>query len=96
MKTTESQIAFSLQDPSTAAPAVVGWWAHSGAIALGIFLLVWLIYGQTLFFDFVNFDDDQYVTVCPPVQNGLTREGFVWAWQPTSVIASNWHTVTKI
>jgi protein O-mannosyl-transferase len=43
-------------------------------------------------FDFVNFDDADYVTDNPHVQAGLTLEGVKWAF--TSGHASNWHPLT--
>ena len=43
-------------------------------------------------YEFVNFDDDVYVTKNPHVQAGLTREGFIWAF--TSTYAGNWHPLT--
>ncbi len=47
------------------------------------------VYWQTLNHDFVDFDDDDYVTQNPHVQAGLTVEGVVWAF--TANHASNWH-----
>jgi len=38
-------------------------------------LMVWFVFGQTLTFDFVNYDDPQYVTENQLVQGGITREG---------------------
>jgi protein O-mannosyl-transferase len=54
--------------------------------------IVWLVFGQTLGFGFVNFDDDKYVYQNPIVQKGLTLPGVVWAF--THVYASNWHPLT--
>ncbi|MBN2020629.1 MAG: tetratricopeptide repeat protein [Sedimentisphaerales bacterium] len=42
--------------------------------------------------DFVNFDDDLYVTNNPHVQQGLYAGSIVWAF--TSRDASNWHPLT--
>jgi tetratricopeptide (TPR) repeat protein len=50
------------------------------------------IYGQTLGFDFVVFDDDKYVTGNPVVQKGLSREGLGWAF--TNTATSAWHPLT--
>jgi tetratricopeptide (TPR) repeat protein len=41
---------------------------------------------------FVNFDDDKYVTDNFPVQWGLTLKGFTWAFSTTH--AGNWHPLT--
>jgi hypothetical protein len=35
-------------------------------------------------FQFVNYDDTDFVTANPHVQAGLTAEGFKWAWQQRS------------
>ena len=77
-----------------------GWkhpWPHRpGAPAHGSRSLlvagVIAIYGQTLGFDFVVFDDDKYVTGNPTVQRGLSLEGLGWAFANTAVSA--WHPLT--
>jgi Tfp pilus assembly protein PilF len=61
-------------------------------ICLGLAAITWAIFGQTLNFKFVNFDDGQYVFKNPQVARGLTSEGIVWAF--THVHAANWHPVT--
>ena len=45
---------------------------------LGLVAAVWAIYGQSLGFEFVNFDDDAHITDNPHVVSGLTRENLVW------------------
>jgi Tfp pilus assembly protein PilF len=76
-------------------------WAKSLAVtfsreqffALGALLvLTALVFGAVLHFDFVNFDDDEYVTGNPQVLHGLTLGGIKWAF--TTMHASNWHPVT--
>jgi hypothetical protein len=42
--------------------------------------------------DFIDFDDDEYVTKNPYVQAGLTSEGFWWAL--TAFHSNNWHPLT--
>ncbi len=42
--------------------------------------------------DFINFDDDQYVTDNRHVQQGLKRQEFAWAF--TTRDAANWHPLT--
>ncbi len=46
------------------------------ALALGVIA----IYGQSLHFDFVAFDDDQYVFENPTVSRGLSRDGLAFAF----------------
>jgi tetratricopeptide (TPR) repeat protein len=59
-----------------------------------IFLVaaIWLVFGQTLHHDFVNFDDDQYVYDNPVVQKGLSWEGFCWALTYGNI--GHWHPLT--
>jgi Tfp pilus assembly protein PilF len=54
-----------------------------------ITLAVFLPVGR---FDFVNFDDPDYVTENPVVKNGLTPPGIVWAF--AGFHAANWHPLT--
>lgn len=42
--------------------------------------------------EFVNYDDNVYITENPNVQSGLTRKSLAWAF--TSTYASNWHPLT--
>ncbi|HJT77167.1 MAG TPA: tetratricopeptide repeat protein, partial [Gemmataceae bacterium] len=42
--------------------------------------------------DFVNYDDDHYVTANPHVLTGLTAENVRWAWTTTEMV--NWHPLT--
>jgi tetratricopeptide (TPR) repeat protein len=44
--------------------------------------------------NFVNYDDDFYVTSNAHVQNGLTWAGMKWAW--ANSVAGNWHPVTVL
>jgi protein O-mannosyl-transferase len=53
---------------------------------------VLLVFGQTLRYDFINYDDEQYFSTNPEVQNGLTPGGVAWAFQTT--YAANWHPLT--
>lgn len=48
-----------------------------------------LVFGQTLFFDFVGWDDPVYVYDNPRVLDGLTGEGVRWAF--TTQFAGLWH-----
>ena len=54
--------------------------------------LVWVVFGQTVHFEFVNFDDDVYVYKNPQVTGGLNLHGITWAF--THVHSSNWHPLT--
>lgn len=51
-------------------------------------------YWQVRYHDFVNFDDDIYVTENPRVQAGLSLDTIVWAFTTTD--AEFWHPLTWI
>jgi tetratricopeptide (TPR) repeat protein len=53
---------------------------------------VFLTYSQVLHFDFVTFDDPEYVTENPHVQAGLSLAGVVWAF--SSSAAGSWFPLT--
>ncbi len=61
-------------------------------VALCLALLTLVTYWQTFHHDFVAYDDEQYVTMNPYVQQGLTRDSIKWAF--TTYHASNWHPLT--
>jgi len=63
-------------------------------ICLTLLLLTAVVYAPTRRFDFVDYDDPDYVTANPHVQAGLTAEGFRWAL--TSTFAANWFPLTWI
>ena len=53
--------------------------ARDWAFAIGLFVLSALLYVQVLGFEFVDYDDDQYVTQNAQVQKGLSPETIAWA-----------------
>jgi len=63
-------------------------------ILICIFLVVCTlaVYQRVLFSDFVNFDDQMYVTENRHVKMGLTGENIVWAF--TSYDVAYWHPLT--
>jgi tetratricopeptide (TPR) repeat protein len=63
-------------------------------IALGLAAGTLLVYWPVTHYDFVNYDDTDFVTANPHVQAGLTIEGFKWVWQ--NEVARNWHPVTML
>jgi len=64
-------------------------------VTIGLLLAVTLVvFWQTLGHEFINYDDDKYVTGNANVQAGLTRDSIAWAF--TSTHASNWHPLTWI
>src|ERR1051325_2681090 len=63
-------------------------------ISVALAGIVWAVFGQTIRYDFVNFDDGEYVYENPRISNGLSAEGIQWAF--THVHADNWHPLTTI
>ncbi|MDQ6808821.1 MAG: tetratricopeptide repeat protein, partial [Verrucomicrobiota bacterium] len=55
---------------------------------------VWLLFGRTVTYQFVNFDDEVYVYANPLVTRGLTAAGLLAAF--TQSHARNWHPLTTI
>src|SRR6266496_2325405 len=70
--------------------------SHRITIVIYLFLIAisLVVFGQTLRYDFVNFDDDLYVYKAPAIQAGLTVKGLPLAF--TSPHARNWHPLTTI
>lgn len=65
----------------------------AAVIAL-LIVLPLVVYGRVVAFDFVNYDDWQYVTKNPRIADGLTADNVVWAF--TTVEMSNWHPLTYL
>ena len=61
-------------------------------MCLFLVLTVLAVYWPVRNHDFINYDDDLYVTNNPQVQAGLTIDSITWAF--TSTHASNWHPLT--
>lgn len=65
------------------------------SIIAGLLLIsTLLVYWQVTGFEFINFDDDVYVTSNERVKEGLNLENIRWAF--TSTYANFWHPVTWI
>jgi protein O-mannosyl-transferase len=65
-------------------------------IVLGIAVLlaisVFLVFGRTIQYEFVDYDDGLYFFSNPQVLSGLTPDGIAWAFRTTD--ATNWHPLT--
>src|SRR5271170_1675215 len=53
---------------------------------------VFIIFGQTIRHEFVNFDDEEYFTSNPHVASGMAWQNILWAFQIG--YAANWHPLT--
>ncbi|MEJ0090664.1 MAG: glycosyltransferase family 39 protein [Limisphaerales bacterium] len=62
------------------------------SIGLLLALVTLLVYLPATSYQFINFDDRDYVTANPVVQKGLTWAGVKWAFEGAH--ASNWHPLT--
>ena len=61
-------------------------------ISLLLILTIITVYGQVKNFDFVGYDDQEYITENSHIQNGLTLENIIWAF--TTFHSTNWHPLT--
>ncbi|MGO9477816.1 MAG: hypothetical protein ACLQAH_02130, partial [Limisphaerales bacterium] len=68
-------------------------WLVSG-VCLFLAAIVWLVFGQTVRHEFVNFDDNLYVYDNSVVIRGLNLKGIEWAF--THIVVSNWHPLTMM
>jgi protein O-mannosyl-transferase len=57
-----------------------------------IFLVTVAVYYPALHNAFIDYDDNDYVTMNPMVSQGLTLKGFLWAF--SAFHAANWHPLT--
>jgi len=69
---------------------------HGITLGISLFLaaISLAVFGQTIRYEFVNFDDDLYVYNAPAIQSGLTTKGIALAF--TSPHARNWHPLTTV
>jgi tetratricopeptide (TPR) repeat protein len=65
-------------------------WIVCGFLLLG----VWIVFGQTIQYEFVNYDDDVFVYNNPAMKNGLTLSNLGWAMTATQ--GSQWAPLTWI
>jgi len=90
--------ALKLQDDRMPVPDMSKVQDHHlrGVLLIGLLLaaVTLILYWPVQSFDFVNFDDDIYVTDNRQVQRGLSMEGLRWAF--TTFHAGNWHPLTWI
>ncbi len=75
------------RDHGTKWPIVLG-------ICLFLVVITWLVFGQTIRHQFVNFDDEDYVYENPAVLAGLSLDRIGWAF--THTVSANWHPLTVV
>jgi tetratricopeptide (TPR) repeat protein len=69
------------------------WWIILGICAV-LAAITWLVFGQTLGHQFINYDDSTYLYGNSTVRNGISGHGIAWAF--THVHSQNWHPITSI
>lgn len=64
------------------------------SLLLGLLLIIatLFVYWQIKHHDFINFDDNEYITENQNVLQGITLKGLVWAF--TEFHSNNWHPLT--
>ena len=72
--------------------------SHKRWISVGVCIFltaaVWAIFGQTLRYAFLDYDDDDYVYDNPAVSHGLNAKAVLWAF--THIHSANWHPLTTL
>jgi tetratricopeptide (TPR) repeat protein len=63
-------------------------------VCLFLVAITWLVFGQTIRYDFVNYDDNEYVYANPTITRGLTLHGITQAFTGTN--SANWHPLTTL
>ena len=68
-------------------------WTVAG-VCLFLVVVIWLVFGQTARFQFVNYDDPENVYENPVVQKGLSAQAVGWAF--THAQLGNWIPLTTL
>jgi tetratricopeptide (TPR) repeat protein len=63
-------------------------------VCIFLAVIVWVVFGQTLHHEFVNYDDETYVVNTPAILDGLSLKGIVWAF--THNVNVNWTPLVVI
>ncbi len=66
----------------------------TACICLCLFVLTWVVFAQTLRYDFVNYDDPRYVYQNTRITGGIDFANVAWAF--SHIHSENWHPLTTI
>ena len=66
----------------------------TSCICVCLFVLTWVVFGQTLRYDFVNYDDPRYVYQNTRITSGISVANVAWAF--SHIHSENWHPLTTI
>ena len=83
-----------MKAPAAAAAARSPSFVIRFAIGAALFALIWIVFGQTVRHDFINYDDKIYVYESPLVSSGISAEHVARAFVDRST--NNWHPLTLI
>ena len=89
---TESETLISNEAGPAEATSQPRW--RTIAICLGLAAMVWAVFGQTLHFDFINYDDPAYVYQNPVITQGLSLAGLGWVFSHVNV--GTWFPLTDV
>jgi tetratricopeptide (TPR) repeat protein len=64
---------------------------HEVVVSIALVAAVFITFGRVCRNDFINYDDDIYVTSCAGVQSGFSAAGMTWAW---TSMQGFWHPLT--
>ncbi len=67
---------------------------YSFIIVIFLFIASFITFGRIAGNDFINFDDDQYITGNDNVKSGINTKNIHWAF--TAVVLGNWHPFTML
>jgi len=81
-----------VQQPASPETELAAKVPHPMLICLLLALATLVVFSPVGNYDFINYDDPEYVTSNLHVQQGLTINGVVWAF--TTFDAANWHPLT--
>ena len=64
------------------------------AVCVCLAVVTWVVFAQTLRYDFVNYDDPQYVYQNARISSGINFANVAWAF--SHIHSENWHPLTTI
>src|SRR5436190_124474 len=64
------------------------------AIAVSLIIVTLLLFGRTISYPFINFDDPAYILERPEITRGVTLSGIAWSF--THSHGGNWHPLTSV
>ncbi len=82
-----------INSQSIALPITSRRWLSVG-VCISLAVLTYIVFGQTLWHDFINYDDPRYVYENTKITSGLNTAGIAWAF--THIHSENWHPLTTI